>query len=126
MPVILFILFKFAGQMVIKPGADPRQMPVLLEALAMVRPIVVKSLPEVIAQAPEAIPFGSTIVAISSVMSESLLIELERLKRDGHPTVGIYVGDSELEVVSATVEIRSEATRFEVEELERTVSDYGV
>jgi uncharacterized protein (DUF58 family) len=110
-----------AGQMVIKPGADPRQMPVLLEALAMVRPIVVKSLPQVIAQAPEAIPFGSTIVAVSSVMSESLLIELERLKRDGHPTVGIYVGDGEPEVSSATVEIRTEAARFEVDELERTV-----
>ena len=109
-----------SGQMVVKPGANPKQMPILLEALAMVRPIVVKTLPEVIATAPEAIPFGSTIVAISSVMSESLVLELERLKRDGHPTIGIYVGDRELEVNSATVEIRSEAERFEVDELQRT------
>lgn len=109
-----------AGQLVVKPGADPKQLPVLLEALAMVRPIVVNSLPEVIAQAPESIPFGATIVAISSVMSESLLIDLERLKRDGHPAVGIYVGDTEPEVVSATVEVRNEAARFEVEELVRT------
>jgi hypothetical protein len=86
----------------------------------MVRPFVVKTLPEVIATAPEAIPFGSTIVAISSVMSESLVLELERLKRDGHPTIGIYVGDRELEVSSATVQIRSEAERFEVDELPRT------
>jgi len=109
-----------SGQMVVKPGANPKQMPVLLEALAMVRPFVVKTLPEVIATAPEAIPFGSTIVAISSVMSESLVLELERLKRDGHPTIGIYVGDRELEVSSATVQIRSEAERFEVDELPRT------
>jgi uncharacterized protein (DUF58 family) len=115
-----------AGQMVVKPGADPKQLPVLLESLAMVRPFVVKSLPEVIAQSPEAIPFGSTIVAISPVMSESLLIELERLKRDGHPAVAIYVGDGEPEFTSATVEVRSEAARFEVEELERTVPVDGV
>ncbi|NQW17923.1 MAG: DUF58 domain-containing protein [Chloroflexi bacterium] len=115
-----------SGQMVIKPGADPRQLPILLEALAMVRPVVVKSLTDVIARSPEAIPFGSTVVAISAVMSEPLVLELERLKRDGHPTVGIYVGDGDPDVWAATVDIRSEGARFEVAELARTGDDYDV
>jgi uncharacterized protein (DUF58 family) len=114
-----------AGQLVVPPGANPRQLPALLEALAMVRPIVVRPLSDVITNAPEAVPFGSTIVAISSVLGVSLTAELERLKSAGHPTVAIYVGDEEPEVESALFEIRREGQRFDVKPLARTGETRG-
>jgi hypothetical protein len=104
--------------MVLAPGADPRQLRAILEALAMVRPIVMAPLDKVIHAAPEAIPFGSTIMAVSSIFPEQLLIELDRLASTGHPTVGYYVGDETPPIGTGRFEIRAEVGRFDVPQIE--------
>lgn len=102
------------GRMVLAPGADPRQLSVLLEALAMVRPIAIDSLSRVIGASPEAIPFGSTIIAVSSIFPESLLNELDRLSGRGHPVMALYVGDAEPPRSGGRFQITSEGERFDV------------
>ena len=106
------------GQMVIAPGADPRQLSVLLEALAMVRPIAIDPLSRVIGASPRAIPFGSTIIAVSSIFPDSLLIELDRLSGRGHPVMALYVGDAEPPRSGGRFQITSEGERFDVPYLE--------
>ncbi len=102
------------GRMVIAPGADPRQLLVLLEALAMVRPIAIDPLSRVIGASPRAIPFGSTIVAVSSIFPDSLLVELDRLSGRGHPVMALYVGEAEPPRSGARFQITSEGERFDV------------
>jgi hypothetical protein len=100
--------------MVLAPGADPRQLSKLLEALAMVRPIAIDSLSRVIDASPKAIPYGATIIAVSSIFPEGLLRELERLSGRGHPIMALYVGDAEPPRSGGRFQITSEGERFDV------------
>lgn len=105
------------GRMVIRPSADPRQLPAILEALAMVRPLAIGRLDSVIAAEPQAIPFGASIVAISSVIPERLLYVLDRLATRGHPVDVIYVGAGEPPSTGARFEIQNLGERFDVGEM---------
>ncbi len=106
------------GRMVLAPGADPRQLSALLEALAMVRSIAVDSLAKVVGSSPEAIPFGSTIIAVSSIFPETLLSELDRLAGRGHPIMALHVGEGEPPHAGGRFQITSEGARFDMPYLE--------
>lgn len=106
------------GRMVLPPSADPRQLSVLLEALAMVRPIAIDSLSKVIGTSPRAIPFGATIIAVSSIFPESLIVELDRLSGRGHPVMALYMGEEEPPQSGGRFQITSEGARFDVPYLE--------
>ncbi len=82
------------ARMVIPPGAGHGQAPAILEALAMVRPLTVRTIEEVVErEAAGAIPFGSTVIYISGVFKAPTLDSLAGLRARGHPVQLLWVGE---------------------------------
>ena len=84
-----------SARMVIPPGSDPGRLLTILEALAMTRPISLGHLDTVMSKEPKAIPFGTTVVVISSVLPLRLMQAVQRLVIRGHPAIAIFVGDGQ-------------------------------
>ena len=98
---------------------------VILETLAMVRPLSLGRLDAVMDKEPRAIPFGATVVAISAVLPEGLMRALDRLVARGHPALAIYVGDGEPPSAGGRFEVRSMGPTFDVEREDTEVSSVG-
>jgi hypothetical protein len=64
----------------VPPGRSPKQLPILLEALAGVSPVVISPFSRfLMAQAPN-LEYGSTLIVVTGVMTEALIESLLRLK----------------------------------------------
>ena len=64
----------------VPPGRSPKQLPILLEALAGVSPVVIAPFSRfLISQAPH-LEYGSTLIVVTGVMTEALTESLLRLK----------------------------------------------
>lgn len=66
------------------PSGAREQVTRILEALAMVQPLTLNTLADTIQRESGRIPAGSSIVAIASIVPESLAGALLRLKDEGH------------------------------------------
>ena len=79
--------------MSIPPGRDPDQLTRVLEALAMVSPLTIAPLEEVLEDAARRLPLGATVVVIAALCGERLAATLYRLRERGHPLAVLWVAD---------------------------------
>lgn len=77
----------------IAPGRHPEQGARILEALALLNGFRTLALSHLLYRSLRTLPYGSTVVAITSRTTEPVLLALLALQRAGHPTVLITVGD---------------------------------
>lgn len=81
--------------MSIPAGRDPDQLTRILEALAMVSPLTIAPLEEVLEEAARRLPLGATIVLVASYCHESLAATLQRLQLKGYPLAILWTADTE-------------------------------
>jgi hypothetical protein len=81
--------------MSIPAGRDPDQLTRILEALAMVSPLTIAPLEEVLEEAARRLPLGATIVLVASYCHEPLAATLQRLQLKGYPLAILWTADTE-------------------------------
>ena len=84
-----------ASHAVVTPGTGQAQLTVLLESLAMVHPIAVRTLDEMAKNRRGAIPPGSTLIHIGGVYHPRTINYLLELKRLGHLVMILHIGREE-------------------------------
>jgi uncharacterized protein (DUF58 family) len=65
-------------------GSRPEQLTRILEALAVIGPLTMTSLPMIIEREAHAFPFGATLVCVTAQMDEALAAALTRVRGSGH------------------------------------------
>ena len=79
--------------MSIPTGRDPDQLTRILEALAMISPLTIAALEDVLEEAARRLPLGATIVVIAAYCSERLGATLHRLRGKGYPLAVMWASD---------------------------------
>lgn len=79
---------------VIPPGRGPAQATRILEALAAVQPLTLKPLTETLGAAGPSIPSGSTVLAVTGLVTPAFLGALLRLRDAGHRVAIAWVADA--------------------------------
>ncbi|HLG52104.1 MAG TPA: DUF58 domain-containing protein [Chloroflexota bacterium] len=74
------------------PGRAPDQRDRLLEALGRLQPIPVRPFEQTLAQDSRHLPYGTTIVAISAVLTPPIAAALRALRHRGYPVTLITTG----------------------------------
>uniref|UniRef100_A0A831X773 DUF58 domain-containing protein n=1 Tax=Thermorudis peleae TaxID=1382356 RepID=A0A831X773_9BACT len=77
----------------IRPGRGPRQAEAVLEGLAKLTPLAASSFPRLLREEARQFPWGSTIVVISALMTDSLEAVLTRLLDEGRQVMLLQIGD---------------------------------
>tara|TARA_B100001971_G_C18080506_1_gene478008 strand:- start:299 stop:898 length:600 start_codon:yes stop_codon:yes gene_type:complete len=77
---------------VIPPSSGPNQLTSLLEALAMVQPIAIRSTQELVRTRRGAVPIGCTLMHIGGIYQPRTMSYLAGLARIGHPVIIVHVG----------------------------------
>lgn len=77
---------------VVPPASGPAQLTTLLESLAMVHPIAIRTMEELARNRRGAIPSGSTLIHIGGIYHPRTLSYLGGLARAGHPVIILHVG----------------------------------
>jgi uncharacterized protein (DUF58 family) len=80
---------------VVTPGTGAAQLTLLLESLAMVHPIGVRSLDELARNKRGAIPAGATLIFVGGIYNPRTINYLMGLKRTGHPVIILHTGREE-------------------------------
>jgi uncharacterized protein (DUF58 family) len=78
-------------------GRHPDQLARILEALAVIGPLTLTSLPAVIEKEAQNFPFGATLVCVTARMDEELAAALARVRSQGHSVTIISLSDEPLE-----------------------------
>jgi uncharacterized protein (DUF58 family) len=81
------------GRLRLPPGRDPAQLTHILESLARIVPFASLPLERLLALEHAALPFGATVVAVTAVLNEAILAELQALHAAGHPVALLLVGE---------------------------------
>ena len=84
-----------ASHAVVPPSSGPTQITTLLEALAMVHPIAVRSLDELARSRRGMVPPGSTLIHIGGIHHSKTMSYLLGLQRTGHHVVVLHTGRGE-------------------------------
>ena len=79
--------------MVIPPSGEPAQLPVILEALATITPVVMSPIHKRLGDHARRFPMGSTLVIATAIVSPELAAVVSSLKKRGHPVVVLYVAE---------------------------------
>jgi uncharacterized protein (DUF58 family) len=84
------------ARMVIRPTAGEGGLRAVLESLAMVRPMTVKSVEEMLErEAANAVPFGATVVYVAGTARPRMISALAEMKNRGHPSLLVWLGDGD-------------------------------
>ncbi len=81
-----------ASHAVVPPGSGPGQLAMLLESLAMVHPIAIRTMDELARGRRGAIPAGATLIHIGGIYHPRTMNYLSGLSRSGHPVIVLHVG----------------------------------
>ena len=81
-----------ASRSVVLSGTGPSQLTMLLESLAMVHPIGVRTLDELARSRRGAIPPGATLIHVGGIYHPRTMAYLLGLKRIGHPVILFHTG----------------------------------
>jgi len=84
-----------ASHAVVPPSSGPTQLTTLLESLAMVLPIGVRSLDEFARSRRGVIPPGSTLIHVGGIYHPRTMEYLLGLRRSGHPVIVLHTGREE-------------------------------
>ncbi len=94
------------SRVAVAPAAGPAQLAVILDALARVQSIVVKTLPELAAEhAGRVLPFGATVVCIAAVLREETARLLAARARRGARALLVRVSEGDEEDVVPGVSV---------------------
>lgn len=74
------------------PSRSPSQLPLLMETLAKVVPYSVAPMPNILRRLGSTLPWGATLLVISSVPSEAMQHALLRLAEHGRHVLWMYCG----------------------------------
>jgi hypothetical protein len=107
--------------MTIAPGRDPAQLTRILEALAMVSPMTLAPLEQVLEEAARRLPAGATIVLVLGFCSAGLAAALDRLSSRGHPLTLLWVSEEPPPASLARLDVHALAPRLAA--LERTMAE---
>jgi uncharacterized protein (DUF58 family) len=107
--------------MKIPAGRDPEQLTRILEALAMVSPLTIGALEDVLEDAARRLPLGATIVFVASYCNDRLAAALHRLDAKGYPLAVLWAADDPPPSALATLNVYDLAPRLR--ELERSRQD---
>jgi uncharacterized protein (DUF58 family) len=77
------------------PSRDPRQLMHVLEALAKLVPMATMAPEDLVELEARDLAYGTTVVMVTSVATQPLLHQLQRLKRGGHQPVMLLITSSE-------------------------------
>jgi uncharacterized protein (DUF58 family) len=93
-------LFKYFSQkrVQIPPARHPEQRKKIMEALARVQSSFGSRIEEIIQQERTDLPVGTTVVVITSSVSDPLLDALRHLKRVGHAVTLLLTGDQRVQL----------------------------
>ncbi len=80
----------------VRPGRSPDQLGNVLEALAAVTEFATGSIDMMLLRESPALPWSSTIVLVSAVVTEEILVALTRLREAGRRVVLLALGDEPL------------------------------
>jgi uncharacterized protein (DUF58 family) len=78
-------------------GRRPEQLSRILEALAVIGPLTLTSLPVVVEREAMSFPFGATLVCVTSRMDEPLAAVLRRVRDGGHSVTVLSLSDQPFE-----------------------------
>jgi uncharacterized protein (DUF58 family) len=84
-----------ASHAVVPPSSGPIQLTTILESLAMVHPIGVRSLDEMARSRRGVIPPGSTVIHIGGIYNRQTMNYLQGLTRSGYPVIVLHTGREE-------------------------------
>lgn len=79
----------------IHPGLGPNQLTMILEGLAKLTPLASTNFSRLLRQDARRFPWGSTIVVVASLMTDSLAEELSVLLAGGHRVLLLRIGEIE-------------------------------
>jgi uncharacterized protein (DUF58 family) len=82
----------------VPPGRSPGQGTQILDALAPLVGFRMLPLHQLLRRSMPALPYGSTVLAITAYISEDLFVALLRVQDAGHPVVLLTVGDRKPDV----------------------------
>ncbi len=104
LPVGLYVNgYRFRGEgsttIALPPSEHPEQLHAILEALATVMPVGRMSLGEMVAIEAPALPWGTTVLAITAVPDQDLLGALHTLRTSGR-SVGLVLVGTKTEAIS--------------------------
>jgi uncharacterized protein (DUF58 family) len=89
-------LFHSSASVRIPPSRDPRQLMHVFEALARLVPMGSMPVESLIDLEAHELAFGTTVVLVTSVSSQTLIDQLRQLKRKGHqPVMLLITGDEQ-------------------------------
>ncbi len=74
-------------------GASSSQLSMVLEALAMAAPYVVAPLAEVVNAERDSLPPGTTVLLVTSSLSDTLIKDIAGIRDHGCPVLVLYTGD---------------------------------
>ena len=77
----------------VRMGASSSQLTMVLEALAMAAPYVVAPLADVVNSEKDSLPAGTTIILVTSSLSDSLLEDIAGMRDHGCPVLVLFSGD---------------------------------
>lgn len=77
----------------VQPGRSPQQLENLLEALAAVTEFATGSIENMLLRASPQLPWVATIVLVTAVVNEEILVALVRLREAGRRVVLLALGD---------------------------------
>jgi uncharacterized protein (DUF58 family) len=103
--------------MSIPAGRDPDQITRILEALAMVSPLTIAPLEDVLEEAARRLPLGATVVVVAAYCHEPLATTLHRLQGKGYPLAILWAADEPAPPALAGLNVFNLASRLR--ELER-------
>lgn len=95
----------------IPPGRGPAQLPRLLEGLAKISPYSTVAFGRTLRAGTARLPWGSTIVVVTSLLPEGVLAQLAGLMASGHRVVLVVVGEVDVPMVRGLVVRRVEGVR---------------
>jgi hypothetical protein len=77
----------------IRPGRSPEQGSHVLGGLARLNPIASVNFPKLLRSETTRFPWGSTVVVISAIMTDTIAATLAEIAREGHRLVLITLDD---------------------------------
>ncbi len=86
-------LIESTRSMRIDPSRSPAQLSLIMEALATIRPVVLRPMARLLEEGARSFPSGASVVVAAAYVPPELVESIRMLRRSGHPVVLVYAGD---------------------------------
>jgi len=110
----------------VPPGRGPAQLPRVLEGLAKISPYSTVAFVRTLRAGSARLPWGSTVVVVTSLLPEGLLAQLAALMAGGYRVVLVTVGEVEVPLVRGLVVRRVDGAAREAVRADRAAADQVV